>query len=1306
MFGHEVGRGAFGQVLMGEDRVTGERVAIKRIVVRGEDPAELERFLLESRLIERVDNPHVVRYIADGVDNQGCPCLVLEWLDGQSLAVRQRLSPVSVADACEIARQVTVGLEALHSLGIVHRDIKPSNLFVRELADGTLHVTVLDLGAARARGDATLTVAGMLVGTPAYMAPEQARGDSALTLHADLFSLGTVLFEMLAHRRAFEGPPHAVLAQILLGELPDISQLVPTLHPEFAAIVRTAMARTPSDRFASAAELGQALQEAKAHGLSTETPHNETDIAGLSRSIDSGASVSRSDVATGTFAPPSSSSRPLGAAERRLVCVLFASFENADDPGPLVTRFCTEATARNAETFSMLDARCAAVFGLRWSSSDAVLSAARTGLLLRKTLGNGAFALVTCRVLAKADAIPVDAIERAVDLLGWPAQGLMVDDVTATLLSAHFLVEDDGEYKVVRGEQLARREGPPKLLGFSTSTVGREREIAILDSTLEECLEGPASKVVLVTAPAGRGKSRLRWEWTERVRPQMEATGSPQIVVALADPNGAGVALGLLGQLVRRAAGINDSDSQGIRREKLRVRVAQTVPAADSPRVAAFLGELTGTHFAAESLAQLQAARADRMLMADQIRRAWDDWLRAETAKHALLFVIEDIHWADAPSLAVLDSALSVLNDSPLMIVGFARPEVHETFQSLFEARSVLELRLGELRKKDAESLIRAVLPDIEDTLLKRIVERAGGNPFVLEELIRAASVGETTALPQAVLAVADARLQVLPPESRRLLRLASVLGGELWPGALALLLGEQDPRQLLGWLSALESAEMITRRADSRYAGEIQYGFRHALLRDAAYAMLTEEDRATAHYVAGEWLAQMGDPDPLRVAEHFERGLRPDRAAGFFAQAATDAMERSDLAAVLTYAERALACDVDDASAGELWLLRAEAHRWRGENPEALTAGDEALQRLPPGCDAWFRAVMEVLQAAGRLADKPRLSSTAKMLLTINSRRVSGAEAMACAKGVIQLSHHGYSEMAQQLLERLNHAEASGEINWDARVRGSILIANGMISHARGELGQFANTMSQAATLLEEAGDLRAASMQRVNVGYAYSQLGALAEGEDELRAALDVAVRLGLSDVQGMARSNLALVLGHLGRPHEAEEEGALALKGFRQQSNRTMISVTLLYIANARLEAQDPLGALGFAEQAFEAAANPSMRASSLGVLSRIRVALGQHEQALEEARQAMGILELVHTIEDFDLVIWMGFIESLFACGLYVEAEDALRTARELVHSRLTSLGGDDIARKRAADGVFEFRVLLTLAEKYLRDTESS
>jgi predicted ATPase len=152
-----------------------------------------------------------------------------------------------------------------------------------------------------------------------------------------------------------------------------------------------------------------------------------------------------------------------------------------------------------------------------------------------------------------------------------------------------------------------------------------------------------------------------------------------------------------------------------------------------------------------------------------------------------------------------------------------------------------------------------------------RIVARAGGNTFYLEELIRQAAAGDPGKLPDTVLAMVQARLEALPADARRLLRAASTFGAVFWAGAVdALLVGAHVPPS--AGLPELAGRELVRRRDRSRFGGEQEYAFRHALIREAAYAMLTDADRATGHRLAAEWLERAGETEPLIIAEHYER--------------------------------------------------------------------------------------------------------------------------------------------------------------------------------------------------------------------------------------------------------------------------------------------------------------------------------------------------------------------------------------------------------------------------------------------------
>ncbi len=256
----KVGRGAFGEVFRARDLETGAAVAVKRLHPGLDDDAALDRFRREARLLSLLDDPHVVRYVDHGEDDEGRLYLAVEWLDGEDLGRRQERKRLSFPEVIEAARQSALGLHALHEAGIVHRDVKPANLFLVQGEGGALRIKLIDLGVARAFGESTLTGGAMAMGTPFYMSPEQARGRERVTARSDLFSLGAVIFELCTGRRPYSGEHlFAVLAKIVLQEPPRLRDALPGVHPRLSALVLRAMSKSPADRFASAREMAEAL---------------------------------------------------------------------------------------------------------------------------------------------------------------------------------------------------------------------------------------------------------------------------------------------------------------------------------------------------------------------------------------------------------------------------------------------------------------------------------------------------------------------------------------------------------------------------------------------------------------------------------------------------------------------------------------------------------------------------------------------------------------------------------------------------------------------------------------------------------------------------------------------------------------------------------------------------------------------------------------------------------------------------------------------------------------------------------------
>ena len=217
------------------------------------------------------------------------------------------------------------------------------------------------------------------------------------------------------------------------------------------------------------------------------------------------------------------------------------------------------------------------------------------------------------------------------------------------------------------------------------------------------------------------------------------------------------------------------------------------------------------------------------------------------------------------------------------MVLALARPEVFEIFPKLWaERQNVQEIRLKELGRKAGERLVRQVLGDsVGPEILDRMVQQADGNAFYLEELIRAVAEGRDHALPETVLAMVETRLGRLAVEARRVLRAASVFGEVCWESGVTVLLGGAMSATMVGeWLAKLVEQEALAVKPKGRFPGEREYTFRHALLREGAYASLTDEDKRLGHRLAGEWLEEHGEDDSDGAGRAL-RARRRGRAGG-----------------------------------------------------------------------------------------------------------------------------------------------------------------------------------------------------------------------------------------------------------------------------------------------------------------------------------------------------------------------------------------------------------------------------------------
>jgi tetratricopeptide (TPR) repeat protein len=1208
------GTGGMGAVYRAREVASGTPIALK-VLLRASDGPRFER---EAKVLRELRSPSTVRYVAHGTDPHGRQWLAMEWLDGEDLHNRLHRGPLSVRDALLLGRRIAEGLGEAHTRGIVHRDVKPTNVIL-ERGDPA-RARILDFGIARAGEGRTHTLTGAVLGTPGYLAPEQARGDEVIDARADVFALGSVLFESISGRPTFgQGNVMAVLTRILFEPTPNLNEIVPEAPEKLASLVARMLQKDPAKRPRDG----------------TQVAHELAAIEDRPRVVD----VWEED--------------SISHAERSLASVIVL----VRGRGGVVDRINKtdeEALRAIADRFhakveSLIDGSIAALISGARVAIDQAANAARCAIALRDAIAPHAVGVATGgAVLGFAPRLG-EIIARAVDFASAETAehgSIRVDDVTAGLLKGHFELRpiEGGAEIVSEGESSS---GPRRC-------VGRDRELAMIESLFDQCVTESVSQAHVVVGEAGIGKTALVREALSRMSVKRPHIGA---WIARGNPIDEGAPYSAIAMALRGAVGRNVDVAS--------VRAFVAKRAQDVEGCAETLAVMMNVNEGEPSM-RLRAAQTGLGLFADRVAESLADVIAGECRVRPLVILFEDLQYSDAPSVEAIDAVLRRNDSQPLLVLATARAEVDERFPKLWSGRRFSRVQLGPLSRKAAEQIARDRLgPRAQEDAIQAIVEQSEGHPFFIEELARAKKTGADA--PGSVQAMLHARFDALPAGVRRALRAASVLGEGIDVEGVHAIAAGSDIREAL---SQLVREEILVPEGNA-------FAFRHQLLREVAYAMLTDEDRVLAHRLAAQWLDRSGRARAASLAEHLARGGDPEAAAKHFTQAAFEALAANDLGGAVALAERGLTCRPRGELRGRLLLAIAEGSVWRGQIGEARAAGERAMKALAPGSREWCQAASVRGTAEGRLGNTDALIKIADELSPVEATPDTAAPIVsALARVTMHLFFQGRFDVAKPLVERLSAIAArhANDPSIDARLSQTLAVQARYAGDPVGHQGW----TQRALAGFEAIGDRRTACVLRGNLGDGWKELGRWADAEAALRATLAASTELGILSVQTPVRLNLGVVLARQGRVDEALAllEEAVAASG--RAGDRRFEYAGLIFVAETKLLA----GRVDEARTAIDTATalldeGSPYRSLALAIESQCRLAAGDVDGAVDAAHRAVSELEAIGHSEEGDLIAHLTYAEALVASGDTVAAIKAIVEARKRLDQLMGSIADDEL-----------------------------
>ena len=863
-----LGRGGFGTVFEAARKGESSRVAIK--LARADRPDAAARLERERVALLEVGPPHVPAVRAAGELRPGSPYIVMDRVSAEPLSARLiEARSMPLPEVAAAATAILRALEAIHARGYVHRDLKPENIFI----DPTPQATIIDFGLAAPFGERARSVVetldGVLLGTAEYMSPEQCDERADIDARSDIYAAGVVIYEMIIGRPPFWGPP-ALVRQSHRTRRPQRPSALAYVPSALDDVLLRCLAKEPSDRFASAAELREAVERAFGDPLSplvfdqTSAPPS----APLSVSMES--------------APPSSASM----RERRHVSLV--AFESDEEVMNIERRL----LLLGGQLAHVARGRYVAVFGQELGDSPARL-ALRAALELVKlkvceralvdrapvsirTRVNGSRVFLS-PLFGRAEGFPTAADPTGVLLS--PAAARALGDVEGTI------VPRTGWIRVGRSRNESDIETAVGS-ALAAQMFGREDVLKELLGSAEQAARTQTPTLIAVLGEGGSGKSLLGAALAKKLR-----SGSARADVV--ELRARGVSEGGSGQLIRallRAALDMLDEPDAPPADGGRALLIDAIGAARGEELwpAASLG-LGWMRPASPALRPLETAPG---ALNAALIAATGEALRTRALRAPLFVILDDAHLADAEALLALEHAALGEISAAFWVCALGRPAFKQARASWGErAGARAQLRLPPLDRASLVALCRHLLrpaESIPDRAVDLLIDRAGGSPLLLVELIRGLkragmvrrppgggafylAADELDALPDIPLIewVAERELDALSPAQKAHARLLSLLGSEVLLADVEGVLRRLDA-QRAGDDFPLDAGVAAKQLVAAGLVIELERGrlrFRHALIAEALARSVPETSKRRIHLAALEhYRAEVADQSDHRL--------------------------------------------------------------------------------------------------------------------------------------------------------------------------------------------------------------------------------------------------------------------------------------------------------------------------------------------------------------------------------------------------------------------------------------------------------